>query len=794
MKRSWPIPIGLLLIGFSLLVLGMPRISLTFDEPSHLAAGYAALARGGDGLWTMSHRGHPLLVDVWMALPLYAGNPTLQLERLPGWGVDYRQYVGSFIEEIGPLQASEIAGRVPAALLAVLLAATVYRWGQDLTHSRAGWIGLAVLVFDPNILAHGRLATNDMGVTALGTLGLYLAWRGVRSSRRTWPVITGLVLGLTCLAKSSGVLWVAVVGLLLIILAVHDRQNRVARLLQALEIGLIALLTIWAAYGFDVGPLHEGLAIPVPAPLHWRTLFFQTVSADQRLAYALGRLKTGGWWWYFPLAWAVKTPIPLMIAILASPICVTRQRIRHSRVLLPALFAALYTGVAIALGPDIGYRHLLPIHPLSVLLVTLVGDALLTPNPGIKFRQRLIHFAGPVLAALFCWYALGTLAITPNEIAYFNLLAGPAESKHKLLISSNLDWGQMMKQMASYLRSHSDETTYVAYSHPAPYAIPSTVYLPPHLEAGPIIAPLHPPPGRYLIGATSLHIPSSCCGLGLDGYAYFRNMTPDDTIGGAILVYDMAEESTPTWLVQCGTLRAPLNSETVERGFESPDQMRQVLLNCNRSWLYPAGAGVYAFAADPNSRGAPFVQEQLAFTRLSYQQPAGFIPEPFVLYESTAQPAPDLSSEVYAAGAWTPPAELSRGHINQYTYPQGMAFLGATRVPDPPGIPTKMDASTVELVTWWHVTDLVPTEPFSIMAHLVTATGTSLGIADGLDIAYTDLRPTDIFGQRHIFELLDNVRDQELWLRTGLYQLSDLARWSIDVCSDCDAIFVPLDN
>ena len=794
MKRSWPIPTGLLLIGFTLLVLGMPRISLTFDEPSHLAAGYAALARGGDGLWTMSHRGHPLLVDVWMALPLYAGNPTLQLERLPGWGVDYRQYVGSFIEEIGPLQASEIAGRVPAALLAVLLAATVYRWGQDLTHSRAGWIGLVVLVFDPNILAHGRLATNDMGVTALGTLGLYLAWRGVRASRRMWPLLTGLVLGLTCLAKSSGVLWVAVVGLFLIILAMHDRRNRVPRLLQALKIGLIALLIIWAAYGFDVGPLHEGLAIPVPAPVHWGTLFFQTSSANHRLAYALGNLKMGGWWWYFPLAWAVKTPIPLMIAILASPICVTRQRIRHSRVLLPALFAALYTGVAIAVGPDIGYRHLLPIHPLSVLLVTLVCDALLTANPGIKLRRRLVRFAGPVLAALFCWYALGTLAITPNEIAYFNLLAGPAVSKHKLLISSNLDWGQMMKQMASYLQSHSDETTYVAYSHPAPYAIPSTAYLPPHLEAGPIIAPLHPPPGRYLIGATSLHIPSSCCGLGLDGYAYFRNMTPDDTIGGAILAYDIAEGSTPTWLVQCGTVRAPLSKETVERGFERPEQMRQVLLDCNQSWLYPAGAGVYAFAADDDIRDSPFAQEHLAFTRLSYQQPAGFIPEPFVLFEGTAQPTPDFLEGTCAAEAGTPPDRLDSSQSGQYTYGQGLEFLGASTVPEASKLPDAASAPRIQVMTWWRVTDHVPREPFSIMAHLIDSEGASLGIADGLDISYTDLRPTDIFGQRHIFELLDNVRDQELWLRTGLYQLSDLARWSIDVCSDCDAIFVPLEN
>jgi len=421
MKRSWLTPIGLLLVCFCILVLGMPEVSLTFDEPSHLAAGYAALAQGVDGLWTMSARGHPLLIDAWEALPLYAGNSTLRVEHLPGWEKDYKLYVRSFIEGIGPLQVSEIAGRVPAALLTMLLAATVYRWGQDLTNGRRGWIGLAILVFDPNILAHGRLATNDIGVTALGTLGLYLTWRNVRSSRRLWPVLVGFVLGLTCLAKSSGILSLAAVSLYMISLAVKDSQDRSLRLLQALQIGLIAILTIWAAYGFGVCPLHEELAIPVPAPLHWRTLFFQTNSADQRLAYALGRLKMGGWWWYFPFAWAIKTPIPLMIVMMASPIYMAKRRISTYLILLPAVFAGLYTVVAVAEGPNIGYRHLLPIQPLLILLAALAGDMLLTSDPGIKFRHRLIHFAGPVSAALFCWYALGTLACTPNEIAYFNV-------------------------------------------------------------------------------------------------------------------------------------------------------------------------------------------------------------------------------------------------------------------------------------------------------------------------------------------------------------------------------------
>jgi len=246
--------------------------------------------------------------------------------------------------------------------------------------------------------------------------------------------------------------------------------------------------------------------------------------------------------------------------------------------------------------------------------------------------------------------------------------------------------------------------------------------------------------------------------------------------------------------VQCGTLRAPLSSETVERGFENPDQMRQVLLNCNRSWLYPAGAGVVAFAADDDIRSSPFAQEHLAFTRLSYQQPAGFIPEPFVLFESTAQPTPDFLEGTYAAEAGTPPDRLDSSHSGQYTYSQGLGFLGASIVPEASKLPEGASAPRIQVMTWWRVTDHVPGEPFSIMAHLIDSEGASLGIADGLDIVPMDLRPTDIFAQRHVFDLLEDLRGQQLWLRTGIYQLSDLARWPIEGCSGCDAIFMPLGN
>ena len=197
-----------LLLLFWLLVSGVRRLSLTFDEPAHLASGYAWLTQGRRSLWTIDERGHPLLVDAWEALPLLVGNPHLQVTDLPGWAKDSRSFASAFIDAIGPLTVSEFAGRIPPVLLTLLLAAIVARWASDI-HPLGLLIAPAVMVFDPNLLAHGRLATNDAGVTMLGTLGLFLAWRWGRHP--SWPLasLAGIALGLTCLAKASGIIWTA---------------------------------------------------------------------------------------------------------------------------------------------------------------------------------------------------------------------------------------------------------------------------------------------------------------------------------------------------------------------------------------------------------------------------------------------------------------------------------------------------------------------------------------------------------------------------------------------------------
>lgn len=799
--RAWLWPIGALLLCFGLLVNGATSLSLTYDEPSHLAAGHAWLARGEAGRWTIAQRGHPLLADAWAALPLTLTRANLDLEQLPGWATDRSVYARAFVEKVAPPAVIEAAGRIPTALLTILLGAVVARWASDVAGQAGGRIALAVMALDPTLLAHGRLATNDAAVTALGTLGLYLIWRQTRRANTRLAIAGGFVLGLTCLAKASGIIWCAV-GLLYTAIAGLRQRRGIIRTGFAVSVtGLVALGTLWGFYGFSVGTLTPLGNLPLPAPDHWDAIFFQTGSAQTRLAYAAGRLTMGGWWWYFPLAFLLKNPLPLILASLWSIIYAMRTaRIRRT-LALPGLFALIYGLVAVTQGPNIGYRHMLPVHPI---LTITVATAVTAVTGSMEWRW-------PKLAALalYGWYAAGTLAATPNEIAYFNELAGPPANRHRYLISSNLNWGQMTKAVDRYLNDHDDEITYLAYTPAAPYTLHADVYLPPHPEGVEITAPFHPAPGLYLIDTTTLEIPAGCCDLGLDRYAYFRHADPLDDIGGAVLVYRVPAESRPAWLVQCAEPAPFLGAEALAQGLGDASELRHVVVDCENAWLVPTGGkqpGLYAVPLAPQDYAAGASGERcellractptlannglyrnLATARLAYRQPPGFILPPFVLYEATNPPSAPGPRTAYPALAGTPPTALRHAMPLPFVFQGDLALTGVTAEDDP-------GTGGLDVTTWWRVLDALPARPFSMMAHALAPNGATWSNADGLSVEPSVLRAGDLVIQRHRFEQPSGDHPTALWLRIGVYWLDDLSRWSgLDKQGTTfDAVFLPV--
>jgi hypothetical protein len=158
----------------------------------------------------------------------------------------------------------------------------------------------------------------------------------------------------------------------------------------------------------------------------------------------MGELSDHGFPQYFLMTFLLKTPVPLLLLTLLALARLRWPEARGSAAFL-WLVVAVYASFTATRGLQIGHRHLLPVYPF---LFVLAGEA----------AARLAAWrrpAGAVLVALLgLWYSGGTLRTHPHHLAYFNEMAGGPANGWRLLVDSNLDWGQDLGRLAEWMRTH----------------------------------------------------------------------------------------------------------------------------------------------------------------------------------------------------------------------------------------------------------------------------------------------------------------------------------------------------
>src|SRR5262249_36777967 len=133
---------------------------------------------------------------------------------------------------------------------------------------------------------------------------------------RTRSLVLGFTVALAMLAKFSSLLYLPAGALAIGATWWFSRPRPASTGLpvgQAVAgVAGAACLTVWAAFRFSVARVSTGL--PVPAPEFWRGLgdMFAHRAAGWE-GYLLGEISTTGWWYFFPIALAVKTPIPFLL-------------------------------------------------------------------------------------------------------------------------------------------------------------------------------------------------------------------------------------------------------------------------------------------------------------------------------------------------------------------------------------------------------------------------------------------------------------------------------------------------
>jgi hypothetical protein len=275
-------------------------------------------------------------------------------------------------------------------------------------------------------------------------------------------------------------------------------------------------------------------------------------AAGGRPGYLLGQISTQGWWIYFPVAFAVKTPLATLVGLLiATGIAMRRPSHQDAFLLFPPVVFFLASATA---RLNLGYRHLLPILPfLAVHIGRLASCARLVrsasirpcrPCPAIRILSppNLLTAARALVSlSLAIWLAVGALSIAPHFLAYFNPIGGGPRNGWRVLADSNVDWGQDMKGLRAWMEREEVDRVRLAWfgtARPDYYGVLHDLL--PGVPYGflawddPPFAPDDPEPGVYAISVSNL------VGVSLpdpDLYAWFRERPPDDRIGHSVFIY-----------------------------------------------------------------------------------------------------------------------------------------------------------------------------------------------------------------------------------------------------------------
>ena len=227
-----------------------------------------------------------------------------------------------------------------------IASAVVFLWALRAAGPRAALLSTLLFTTLPPVLAHSGLISTDMAAVAFAGAAAFasLLWADVPDGKRT--ILFGVCLGLAALSKFSAILFLAAALLLMhrqrLYKVAHALVRAVSRLVSTRLVGhalacpdsqqitsppnacriyrlaaaiAIALAIVWLGYGFSfarVGYLH----LRLPAPRFFtglRTLWAH--NAAGHASYLFGARSSTGFWYYYPAALALKTPLAMLLLL-----------------------------------------------------------------------------------------------------------------------------------------------------------------------------------------------------------------------------------------------------------------------------------------------------------------------------------------------------------------------------------------------------------------------------------------------------------------------------------------------
>lgn len=405
--------------------------SPAFDEPLHLAAGYASW-RGVPRV-AVKWRSHPVFAERWAALPLLPMGLDLPLAD-PSWAAqDIFRFDHLFLYK-NRLPPERILGAARLWTLlswGALLAFCVFLWARRAKGDAAVAAAAPFFALCAPLLSHAALVSTDAAAAALYFAGFF----ALREKR---PVLAGAAFGLAMASGFGAVLSLPIALTALLIDGRLGGPKLSPRILGSLFGAAAAALAV--VYAGDLAAWGKDLAYTLGLVSRgWPT-------------YLAGRFSEDGFLAYFPAALLLKTPLPLLVcAALGARALPRREKLW---LLLPP---AAYFAAACLSKTQAGYRYVLLVYPF-MLVCAAAG--------WLAVRAR------PARWALLAWLAVSVLRVHPHYLTYFNELAG--NRPDAWLVDSNLDWGQGLKALGAELEKRGNPPVMLSYfgqGDPAHYGV-----------------------------------------------------------------------------------------------------------------------------------------------------------------------------------------------------------------------------------------------------------------------------------------------------------------------------------
>jgi len=508
MSRRRYLPVVLLLAVHSgLLAYSAWVHSPTLNEPGHLVAGLSHWKYGNFTLY----RVNPPLVRLVAAFPAHLLG---YVEDRSGYydGVGSRAIAGmgrDFVQANGRRSFFLISmGRMACIPFSIFGGWICFKWARELYSISAGYMACLLWCFSPMVLGHGAMIAPDAHATSLGLAACYTFWRWLKKPTWSQAIITGGVLGLAELSKTTMILFYPLWPVLWFVYRIPARHEMTLRQWRT-EAAMLVVRMVIGIYILNLGYLGEGTGkslgefkfvsklfageelgldgggnrfencilgrMPMPFPMNYivgidiQQKDFENFS---RPSYMRGKYQAKGWWYYYVYAVLVKAPLGSLL--LVAPLAFLRLPKSPKRswgdiliLLSPALL--IFSVASLKFGFSHHSRYVLPCAPfIFVWLSQLARPARSVVNGSLRFlngrkkgtgslRCRRLRLLGVTTVLLVGWSIGSSLAVYPHSISHFNELVGGPRHGPKHLINSNVDWGQDLLMLEKWIEKNARE-------------------------------------------------------------------------------------------------------------------------------------------------------------------------------------------------------------------------------------------------------------------------------------------------------------------------------------------------